>query len=248
MDQIIGRAKAFQWTVTMTTVAHHRQLPLSLFPDKPMPRRCNRAIEFLWVHHYNRCTEQTYVHRVRRHIEFHREFHRHRHPREVAEDDVSRSLISLAVRQQIAGATQNQALSAVRFLYIPQTLARKHLDANRAWCWRYAFSRENRWVNLRATEHRTTPRPRITGAECDQAGCRKRRADHARHAPHVRAYVCHTALGRRVTHSADGYGIRAVSELLSDGQVKSTIICTRLLNRGGVASAVPRTVLAADLQ
>ncbi len=44
-------------------------------------------------------------------------FHSGRHPRELAEGDVNRFLSHLAVRENVAASTQNQALAAVLFLY-----------------------------------------------------------------------------------------------------------------------------------
>ncbi len=44
-------------------------------------------------------------------------FHGGRHPREMAEGDVNRFLTHLAVQQNVAASTQNQALAAVLFLY-----------------------------------------------------------------------------------------------------------------------------------
>ncbi len=44
-------------------------------------------------------------------------FHRGRHPRELAEGDVNRFLTHLAIQQNVAASTQNQALAALLFLY-----------------------------------------------------------------------------------------------------------------------------------
>jgi integron integrase len=65
------------------------------------------------VHHYSPRTEEAYVHWIRRYIEF----HGYRHPRELVEDDVNRFLTHLAVKEHVAASTQNQALSALLFLY-----------------------------------------------------------------------------------------------------------------------------------
>ncbi len=57
--------------------------------------------------------EEAYVHWIRRYIEF----HQHQHPRKLAEGDVNRFLTHLAVKEHVAASTQNQALSAILFLY-----------------------------------------------------------------------------------------------------------------------------------
>ena len=61
----------------------------------------------------SRRTEEAYVHWTRRFLLF----HRGRHPRELSEGDVNRFLTHLAVQQNVAASTQNQALAAVLFLY-----------------------------------------------------------------------------------------------------------------------------------
>ena len=90
-----------------------RPAPLRLFADRPSPRLYDRVVEVLRVRHYNRRTEEAYVHWIRRYIQF----HKHRHPRQLAESEVNRFLTHLAVKEHVAASTQNQALSAILFLY-----------------------------------------------------------------------------------------------------------------------------------
>jgi integron integrase len=97
----------------MTTVTRQRRSPLGLFPDKPAPRLYDRIVEVLRVRHYSRRTEEAYVHWIGRYIAF----HQYRHPRQLAEGDVNRFLTNLAVKEFVAASTQNQALSAILFLY-----------------------------------------------------------------------------------------------------------------------------------
>ena len=87
--------------------------PLGLFPGKTTPLLYDTLIEAFRVRHYSRRTEKAYVHWIRRYIKF----HRHQHPRKLAEKDVNRFLTSLAVEDHVAASTQNQALSAILFLY-----------------------------------------------------------------------------------------------------------------------------------
>lgn len=63
--------------------------------------------------HYSLRTEQTYCHWVERFIRF----HKLRHPRTMGELEVAEFLTDLARRGQVAASTQNQALSALLFLY-----------------------------------------------------------------------------------------------------------------------------------
>jgi hypothetical protein len=63
--------------------------------------------------HYSIRTEDAYVLWARRFILFHGE----RHPGEMGEAEVGASLTHLAVEGGVATSTQNQALSALLFLY-----------------------------------------------------------------------------------------------------------------------------------
>jgi integron integrase len=63
--------------------------------------------------HYSRRTEQAYCHWVKRFIFFHYV----RHPAQMAEPEINAFLTHLALKEKISASTQNQALSALLFLY-----------------------------------------------------------------------------------------------------------------------------------
>ena len=63
--------------------------------------------------HYSRRTEETYIHWIKRFIYF----SGRRHPAEMGEAEVTAFLNHLASERNVAAATQNQALSALLFLY-----------------------------------------------------------------------------------------------------------------------------------
>jgi hypothetical protein len=84
-----------------------------LFPGQPAPRLYGRVVEVLRARHYSRRTEEAYLHWMRRFLLF----HRGRHPRELGEGEVNRFLTHLAVRENVAASTQNQALASLLFLY-----------------------------------------------------------------------------------------------------------------------------------
>jgi integrase len=63
--------------------------------------------------HYSRRTEKAYVAWIRRYILFHGK----RHPSEMGAPELTQYLSSLAVEGNVAASTQNQALSALLFLY-----------------------------------------------------------------------------------------------------------------------------------
>jgi integron integrase len=82
-------------------------------PAPRPPRLLDRVREAVRSRHYSRRTEKAYVHWIRRFIFFHDK----RHPAEMGATEVTAFLTSLAVQDKVAASTQNQALSALLFLY-----------------------------------------------------------------------------------------------------------------------------------
>ena len=72
--------------------------------------------------HYSIRTEQAYVDWIRRYILFHNK----RHPNEMGSREIETFLTHLAVERNVAASTQNQALSALLFLY--RHVLKKDLD------------------------------------------------------------------------------------------------------------------------
>jgi integron integrase len=82
--------------------------------DTPAPPRLlDRVRGVIRVRHYSLRTEQAYVDWIRRFIRFHGK----RHPAELAATEVEAFLTQLAVDGNVAASTQNQAKSALLFLY-----------------------------------------------------------------------------------------------------------------------------------
>jgi len=77
------------------------------------PRLLDRLREAIRVRHYSRRTEKAYVGWVRRFVLFHDK----RHPQEMGKAEVSAFLSHLATEGRVSASTQNQALSALLFLY-----------------------------------------------------------------------------------------------------------------------------------
>jgi site-specific recombinase XerD len=73
----------------------------------------DRYREELMVRHYARRTISTYAQWVRRFLRF----HGMRHPREMGEREINAFLSHLATVGRVTASTQNQALSALLFLY-----------------------------------------------------------------------------------------------------------------------------------
>lgn len=77
------------------------------------PKLLDQVRAAIRVRHYSLRTEQSYVHWVRRFIFFHGK----RHPRDMGKVEVEAFLSALATERDVAAATQDQALSALLFLY-----------------------------------------------------------------------------------------------------------------------------------
>lgn len=81
--------------------------------EAPKPRLLDRVRATLRLRHYSLRTEEAYVAWMRRYIFFHGK----RHPAEMGAPELTAFLTSLAVNGRVAASTQNQALSALLFLY-----------------------------------------------------------------------------------------------------------------------------------
>jgi len=77
------------------------------------PKLLDRLRLALRSRHYSKRTEQSYCHWVKRYIFFHNVTH----PAEMGEAEINAFLTHLAVKKNVSASTQNQALSALLFLY-----------------------------------------------------------------------------------------------------------------------------------
>ena len=91
-------------------------------PEAKPPGLIQRYRELLQARHYARRTVKTYEQWLRRFLRF----HQLRHPREMGSAEVNAFLTHLAVEAKVSASTQNQALSALLFLY--RELLERDLD------------------------------------------------------------------------------------------------------------------------
>jgi integron integrase len=105
--------------------------------DTTKPRLLEQVRQSLRLRHYSYRTEEQYLSWIRRFILFHHK----RHPKEMGAAEVEAFLNDLAVRGQVAAATQNQALAALLYLY------------------RHVLNQELPWLNeiVRARRPRRVP-------------------------------------------------------------------------------------------
>ena len=77
------------------------------------PKLLDMVTQVIRTKHFSIRTEEAYTGWIKRYILFHNK----RHPRDMGESEVSSFLSSLATKNKVSASTQNQALSAIVFLY-----------------------------------------------------------------------------------------------------------------------------------
>jgi len=81
--------------------------------SRPKKKLLDQVRDAIRVKHYSIRTEEAYVSWIKRFILFHKK----RHPLEMGAAEIEGFLTHLAVDKNVAASTQNQALSAILFLY-----------------------------------------------------------------------------------------------------------------------------------
>ena len=117
-------------------------------------------------------------------------------------------------------------------VYLPYALDRKYPNASKEWIWQYVFPSDRL---------STDPRSGITRRHhIDPSTLQKAVRKAAKLAGINKHVTCHTFRHSFATRLLEaGYDIRTVQELLGHKDVKTTMIYTHVLNKGGVAVRSP---------
>ncbi|MGJ3248779.1 MAG: integron integrase [Elainellaceae cyanobacterium] len=109
---------------------------------------------------------------------------------------------------------------------LPFALERKYPNANRDWIWQYVFPSGRIVKDPRSREMRRH--------HLHESGIQKALKQAVRQVGLAKKVGCHTFRHSFATHLLEnGYDIRTIQELLGHTDVKTTMIYTHVLNRGG---------------
>jgi integron integrase len=128
--------------------------------------------------------------------------------------------------ERVRGIHEKDVAAGYGRVELPHALARKYPKAPWEWRWQFVFPQKSRWTNPRTGEqgrhhvHESIVQKAFKRA-VEDSGITKRAS-------------CHTLRHSFATHLLEsGYDIRTVQELLGHKDVRTTMVYTHVLNRGG---------------
>ncbi len=134
--------------------------------------------------------------------------------------------------QRVRLLHEEDLLAGAGEVYLPDALSLKYPNAAREFIWQYLFPTSKRSLDPRSGQARRH--------HLDPSALQRAVRDAAQKAAIPKRVSCHTLRHSFATHVLqNGYDIRTVQELLGHKDVRTTMIYTHVLKRGGLAVRSP---------